>query len=102
MSKAEEFWQYAEESMLSASQSKTDDEKQALLDLARTWSRAALQSESAVVVNCSPRQSTGLSTTGDFRQPKGAKIIASPQTEQQEHRSAGSLSLSKGPHAATS
>jgi hypothetical protein len=31
-----EFWQYAKEAMLSACDAKTDDDKQALLDLART------------------------------------------------------------------
>jgi hypothetical protein len=42
MSKTDEFWQYAKEAMLSASRAKTDDEKQGLLDLARTWTQAAL------------------------------------------------------------
>jgi hypothetical protein len=42
MSKTDEFWQYAKEAVLSASYAKTDDEKQGLLDLARTWTQAAL------------------------------------------------------------
>jgi hypothetical protein len=37
--------EYAEEAMLSASQSKTDNERQAQLDLARTWTQAALRRE---------------------------------------------------------
>ena len=46
MSNAGQFWQYAEEAMLSARQSKTDNEKQSQLDLARAWTQAALRSES--------------------------------------------------------
>jgi hypothetical protein len=50
MSGSTQFWQYAEEAMLSARHSKTDNEKQAQLDLARSWTEAALRSESAVIV----------------------------------------------------
>jgi hypothetical protein len=42
MSKTDEFWQYAKEAVLSASSAETDDERQRLLDLARTWTQAAL------------------------------------------------------------
>jgi hypothetical protein len=42
MSKTDEFWQYAKEAILSASLAKSDDERQGLLDLARTWTQAAL------------------------------------------------------------
>jgi hypothetical protein len=42
MSKTDEFWEYAKEATLSASYAKTDDERQGLLDLARTWTQAAL------------------------------------------------------------
>jgi len=42
MSQTDQFWQYAKEAMLSACYAKTDDDKQALLDLARTWTQAAL------------------------------------------------------------
>jgi hypothetical protein len=38
----DEFWQYAKEAVLSATRAKTDDERQDLLDLARTWTQAAL------------------------------------------------------------
>jgi hypothetical protein len=54
MSKAAQFWQYAEEAMLWARQSKTENEKQAFLNLARTWSQAAMRSESTAGVNDSP------------------------------------------------
>jgi hypothetical protein len=42
MSNTDEFWQYAKEAILSASYAKTDDERQGLIDLARTWTLAAL------------------------------------------------------------
>jgi hypothetical protein len=54
MSKAEEFRQYAEEALRWAYQSKTEKDKQALVDLARTWTQAAMQSERILVFNSSP------------------------------------------------
>jgi hypothetical protein len=42
MSIADQFWQYAKEAILSASSAKTDEERQGLLELARTWTQAAL------------------------------------------------------------
>jgi hypothetical protein len=42
MLKTDEFWLYAKEAMISASRAKTEDERQGLLDLARTWIQAAL------------------------------------------------------------
>jgi hypothetical protein len=42
MLKTDEFWQYAREAVLSASDAKSGDERQGLLDLARTWTQAAL------------------------------------------------------------
>jgi hypothetical protein len=42
MSETDQFWQYAKEA-LSACYAKTDEDKQGLLDLARTWTQAALQ-----------------------------------------------------------
>jgi hypothetical protein len=38
----DDFWQYAREAILSASEAKTDNDKLALLDLAWTWTQAAL------------------------------------------------------------
>jgi hypothetical protein len=38
----DQFWQYAKEAMLSACDAKTDDDRQGLLELARTWTHAAL------------------------------------------------------------
>ena len=43
----DQYWQYAKEAMLSACDAKTDDDRQGLLELARTWtlsgiSRAAI------------------------------------------------------------
>jgi hypothetical protein len=45
MSKAGQFHEYADEAMRWACLAKTEQEKQAYVDLARTWTRAALQSE---------------------------------------------------------
>jgi hypothetical protein len=42
MSKKDEFWQYAKEAILSASRAETDDERQGFLELAGTWTQAAL------------------------------------------------------------
>jgi hypothetical protein len=42
MSITEQFWQYAKEAILSASSAKSDEERQGLLELARTWTQAAL------------------------------------------------------------
>lgn len=40
----DQFWQYAKKAILLACDAKTDDEdKRGLLDLARTWTQAALQ-----------------------------------------------------------
>ena len=41
MSKTNHFRQYAEEAMRSAHQSKIQDEKEAFIELARTWTAAA-------------------------------------------------------------
>jgi hypothetical protein len=42
MPKTDQFWQYAKEAVLSASYAKTDEDRRDLLDLARTWTQAAL------------------------------------------------------------
>jgi len=49
MSKTDEFWQYAKEATLSASYAKTDEERQGLLDLGRTWTQAALLERASAV-----------------------------------------------------
>ena len=45
MSITDQFWQYAKEAMLSASYAKT---RQGLLELARTWTQAALQERRSI------------------------------------------------------
>jgi len=42
MSKADDFWQYAKEAMLSASHTENEEEREAFADLARIWIQAAL------------------------------------------------------------
>jgi hypothetical protein len=58
MSKSDLFWKYAEEAMRRADQSHNEKEKAALLDLARTWTQAAVASNdvSAVAVDPGPPQ----------------------------------------------
>jgi hypothetical protein len=51
MSKSDQFRQYAEEALQWARQSKTENEKQAVIELARTWTKAAVQSERIFGVN---------------------------------------------------
>jgi hypothetical protein len=51
MPQAYEFWRYAQEAMLRAHQSKVEKEKRALLELARTWTLAALRREGTVAIN---------------------------------------------------
>ena len=45
MSKVDPFRQYADEAIRWAFQSKTEKERQACIELARTWTQAALHSE---------------------------------------------------------
>ena len=42
MSKTDEFWLYAKEAIISAFCADTEDERRGLLDLAGTWTQAAL------------------------------------------------------------
>jgi hypothetical protein len=51
MSEVDQFWQYAREAIASVGYAKTDEEKQDLLDLARTWTQAALQARPRPLVN---------------------------------------------------
>jgi hypothetical protein len=48
MSITDQFWQYAKEAILSASYAKTEDDRQGLLELARTWTQAALQERRSI------------------------------------------------------
>ena len=51
MSKADEFRRYAEEALRGVEQSKTEKEQIALIELARTWTQAAVQIESSLPGN---------------------------------------------------
>ena len=42
MSITDQFWQYAKEAILSALSAESDEERQGLLELSRTWTQAAL------------------------------------------------------------
>lgn len=56
MSEADQFWQYAKEALLSACYAKTDEDKQDLLDLARTWTQAALLERASSVDRHGPAE----------------------------------------------
>ncbi len=56
MSKTDQFWQYAKEAILSVSYAKTDEDRHALLELARTWTQAALQERASAVDHNSPAE----------------------------------------------
>jgi hypothetical protein len=56
MSKAEQFRLYADEAMRGAVKSKSENEKEALFKLARTWDQAASLSESTIIVNNEPSE----------------------------------------------
>jgi hypothetical protein len=60
MSKVDQFREYAEEAMRWARQSKTEKERQALIELACTWTQAAVQSEHIFGVNDSPPEHRAL------------------------------------------
>ena len=48
---ADQFREYAEEAMLWVAQSKTEKEKRLLIELARTWKQAAIESDRTVIVS---------------------------------------------------
>jgi len=54
MADSDQFLNDAEEALLWASQSKTEIEKQLLLELACTWTRAAVESGRTMAVDGSP------------------------------------------------
>ena len=43
MSRTDQFWLYAKEAIISAFCAETEDERRGLLDLAGTWTQAALE-----------------------------------------------------------
>ncbi len=51
MSEVDQFWQYAKEAIVSVGYAKTNEDKQDLLELARTWTRAALQQRAHPLVD---------------------------------------------------
>jgi hypothetical protein len=51
MSIADQFWQYAREALLSACEAKTADDRKGLLELAQTWTQAALVERHSLIDN---------------------------------------------------
>jgi hypothetical protein len=60
MSITDQFWQYAKEAMLSACDAKTDDDRQGLLELARTWTHAALLERASSSHHDSPAEASAV------------------------------------------
>jgi hypothetical protein len=58
MLKIDQFRRDAEVAMNLSRRSNSEKEKQALIDLARRWTQAALHSESAAMVNGGPPEQT--------------------------------------------
>jgi hypothetical protein len=58
MSKTDQFWQYAKEAMVSASRAKTDEDRQGLLELAQTWTQAAILERASSVDRNSPAETS--------------------------------------------
>jgi hypothetical protein len=60
MSKADDFRQYADEALHSASETKSEKQKQALIDLARTWIQAALKADASTFNDKPPKYAVGM------------------------------------------
>jgi hypothetical protein len=58
MSKTVQFWQYAKEAMVSASRAKTDEDRQGLLELAQTWTQAAILERASSVDRNGPAEAS--------------------------------------------
>jgi hypothetical protein len=58
MSKADDFRQYADEALRSANDTKSEKQKQALIDLARTWTQAALKADASTFYAKPPKYCT--------------------------------------------
>jgi hypothetical protein len=56
MAEIDQFWQYAKEAMLCACEAKSDEEKQGLLELAQTWTQAALRQRASSVDRDNPAE----------------------------------------------
>ena len=55
----DQYWQYAKEAILPACDAKTNDDRQGLLELARTWTLAALV-ERQCINRASPTEARAL------------------------------------------
>jgi hypothetical protein len=54
----DQYWQYAKEAILSACDAETDDDRQGLLELARTWTQAALLERASSSHHDSPAEAS--------------------------------------------
>jgi hypothetical protein len=67
MSESDQFRQYAEEALLWVAQSKTEKEKQLLLELVRTWTEAAVVSAAVENYSTGPLPVVAISGTPEAR-----------------------------------
>ena len=51
MSETDQYWQYAREAILSVGYATNDEERRDLLELARTWTQAAMQERTRPIVD---------------------------------------------------
>jgi hypothetical protein len=51
MSTTDQFWQYAKEAILSACDAETEEDRQGLLEIAQTWTHAALAERRSLADN---------------------------------------------------
>jgi hypothetical protein len=58
MSRADDFRQYAAEALRSANETKSEKQKQALIDLACTWAQAALKADASTFSDKPPKYAT--------------------------------------------
>jgi hypothetical protein len=56
----DQYWQYAKEAILSACDAKTDDDRQGLLELARTWTQAAVLERASSSHHDSPAEASAV------------------------------------------
>jgi hypothetical protein len=101
MSKADQFWQYAEEAMRWTVRSKTETEKHAFMELARTWTQLRCRARALWSSTTVRRQSTVpceacLAKNSELRK---IEIFASVQHEPAHEHTAADVPVSGVPMA---
>jgi hypothetical protein len=79
MSKVDQFRQYADEAIRWALQSKTEKERQACIELARTWTQAALHSEHIFGGNDNPPEARALKGPPQLAVSQASSTLSFPK-----------------------